>query len=166
MYATPTGPLADACTRFFAEATSIEPTTAQTYPPHVTLTGFFHRTSPRADGVTAEVRELLADLGPVPDGAVTVEELRVEPGWIGLVITSPWLLDVVGRFVASHRLEGDDDPLRPKDWLHLSLAYGVDDLDPYRRLAATFPADAAAGWEVGLWERTTTGGWLRRTPSP
>ena len=40
LYATPTGPLADACAAYFG---AVEPTTAQTYPPHVTLTGFFHR---------------------------------------------------------------------------------------------------------------------------
>ena len=41
LYATPTGPLADACDRFFAAVESIGPTVAQTYPPHCTLTGFF-----------------------------------------------------------------------------------------------------------------------------
>ncbi|MDG2026150.1 MAG: hypothetical protein P8J50_03515 [Acidimicrobiales bacterium] len=43
LYATPTGPLAEELDRLFAQFAERAPTTAQTYPPHCTLTGFFQR---------------------------------------------------------------------------------------------------------------------------
>jgi alpha-D-ribose 1-methylphosphonate 5-triphosphate diphosphatase len=44
LYATPTRPLADQCNTFFEAAADLGPTSAQLYPPHCTLTGFFRRT--------------------------------------------------------------------------------------------------------------------------
>ncbi len=43
LYAIPTGLLAEQCDRLFRMVRAIAPTTAQTYPPHCTLTGFFQR---------------------------------------------------------------------------------------------------------------------------
>ena len=165
-YATPTGPLADACDRFFAEASEIGPTVAQTYPPHCTLTGFFRRTVARRDELVGEVQSLIDTTGPVPAGVVIVDELRVDPRWIGLALTSPWLKEVVAALVDGHRLDDGDDALRPKDWLHLSLAYGIDDLGPYRSIAGRFDPELPAGWELALWERHPDQRWARLTTPP
>jgi ubiquitin-associated SH3 domain-containing protein len=135
---------------------------AQRYPPHCTLTGFFRRHPDRVDEVAAEVARVVDLRGPVPPDAVTVTGLTTGEEWVGLELSSPWLQALTADFERHHQLMPGDDPLRPKDWLHLSLAYGCDDLDPHCRLAeklfATIPP---GGWEVALWQRRIDGSWRR-----
>ena len=156
LYATPTGPLAAACDEYFAAASELGPTVAQTYPPHCTLTGFFHRSPAEAEATIAALARLLADTGPVPDGAVEVGGLTTSEGWVGLELRSEWLAKLIAAAVAEH------DDLRPKDWLHLSLAYGVDDLAEHAALAERLVDPAApAGWETAVWERIGGTTWVR-----
>ncbi len=165
LYATPEGELGRQCRRYFeVAAAEIGPTTAQTYPPHVTLTGFFRRADPRADEVVAEMLEVVRDHGPPPPDSIEAEHHRADD-WVGLAVRSPWLEGVTARVVAGHRLEPGDDALRPKSWLHLSLAYGrLPDgttLDRYRHLASDLVDPAAPGpWAVSLWERRDDGSWV------
>ena len=156
LYATPTGPLADACAAYFG---AVEPTTAQTYPPHVTLTGFFHRRD------AAGVIDAAATIDDVPPGVVEVRRLNCTDDWVGLEIGSTWLEAATAAFADRTPPPGvGEDEIRRKDWLHLSLAYGVTDLAPHAEHArrAIDPA-LAAGWEVALWERSTGGRWDRLT---
>lgn len=158
LYATPVGPLADAVDAYFAAA---EPTTANDYPPHCTLTGFFHREPRRADEVAAELQGLVNSAGPVPVDGVIVRSLHVGPDWVGLELHSPFCEALTAHFIADHRLEVNDDALRPKDWLHLSLAYGADDLAAHAAMAsAMIDPTLPCTWEVGLWERAGTD-WAR-----
>lgn len=159
-YATPTGALAEECRAYF-EWAECRPTTAQTYPPHVTLTGFFHRTDEGVGRAVNDVEGVLRRHGHPPEGSVTVEELRIDTNWVGLVVTSDWLIDVTADLVGHHAVGPGDDALRPKDWLHLSLAYGVDDLRPHAARAGSFDASADGGWELGLYERRHDGSWSR-----
>lgn len=161
LYAWPTGPLADAAARYFEVATErLGPTTAQTYPVHCTLTGFFRRHGARGDEVVAQLNSVLAAHGTPDD--VVVERLGRHDGWVGLELTSPGLLALIDLVVDADVPTADEDALRPKDWLHVSLAYGVDDVGPYAALAEEMvDPTAAAGWEVGFWERLPDGAWRR-----
>ncbi|MDH3680855.1 MAG: hypothetical protein OEV40_12990 [Acidimicrobiia bacterium] len=162
LYATPTGPLAEACARYFRCASRLGTTEAQGYPPHCTLTGFFHRTPERVDEVVRETTSRLVAAGPVPDDAVIVKRLGASDAWVGLELSSSYLLRLTEELFVEHRLDAGDDPVRGKDWLHLSLAYGVDDLAPYGLLAeSVVDPSAPAGWEVALWERRRDGTWRR-----
>ncbi|MGF1599487.1 MAG: hypothetical protein ACFCVK_21675 [Acidimicrobiales bacterium] len=81
---------------------------------------------------------------------------------VGLVLRSPWLEAATARVFADDRVGSGDDPVRRKNQLHLSLAYGVDDLGPYASLARELVRPpAAAGWSIGLWERSTGDRWHR-----
>ena len=166
VYATPVGPLADAIDRYFETVeTELTATTAQTYPPHCTLTGFFHRDDSGARIAVDEIGRALVDAGPVPPGAVEVVSLRTSEEWIGLELGSPWLRDLAGALADGHHPDPGDDELRVKDWLHLSLASGIDDLAPHARLAqATIDPSLGVGWELAVWERRTDGAWLRHRP--
>ncbi len=169
LYATPTGALADQCDRYFEhlEAAGLA-TTAQTYPPHCTLTGFFHRPADRAEAVAAEFNRGLAAAGPVPDDSVEVVGLVTKHDWVGLELRSSWLHELTVALAEAHVPSADDDRLRIKDWLHLSLAYGVADLDRQAEAARKMvDPEASVGWEVGLWERRQDRerAWLRLTPS-
>ncbi|MEM7338686.1 MAG: hypothetical protein AAF467_08565 [Actinomycetota bacterium] len=167
LYATPTGWLADRCDAYFAEANAVGATTAQTYPPHCTLTGFFRRTPWRVAEIMAEAAAII-DANPQPGpGAVEIATLTASDSWVGFELTSPWLDGVIAAFAEGHRIEPDEDAIRPKSWLHLSLAYGVDDLTPYHRLTAGLEnvVGRESTWEVALWERGPDLTWTRHTRS-
>ena len=75
-----------------------------------------------------------------------------------------WLLDLTAQIISSHTLTPGDDPLRPKDWLHLSLAYDIDDTGPFASLAKHLvDPTASACWEVAVWERFADNTWTRHT---
>jgi ubiquitin-associated SH3 domain-containing protein len=162
LYATPAGELGAACDRYYRAAAAIGPTTAQAYPPHCTLTGFFHRAPWRSDQVIGEMATVIERAGDVPGDAVAVVELTTIDDWVGLLLESAWLADLTARIVAGHRLAPGDDPLRPKDRLHLSLAYGTTGIEPYAELAADLvDPSMAVQWEVAVWERLPGPDWVR-----
>lgn len=166
LYATPTGALAETCAAYFAAASHLGPTTAQTYPPHCTLTGFFHRDPSALDRISDEVRVAVGDCAQVSSVAVDLVSLHITDTWVGIELRSQLFLDVADRFRVTHELGEGDDPIRCKDWLHLSLAYGDGvDLTRYGGLAAGLFGDALTpcDWEIGLWERTDAGRWVRHT---
>ncbi len=159
LYATPVGPLASACREFFDAST---PTTAHTYPPHVTLTGFFRRGDARADAMVERAREVLADAGPPSAGSIEVVDLLARPDWVGLEVSSQWLTDLASTFARGDVARAEEDAIRLKTWLHLSLAYGVDDLSAHAAMANELVDPALpVEWEVSLWERLPTGRWRR-----
>lgn len=153
LYATPTGPLAQACAKYFSD---VAPTTAQAYPPHVTLTGFFHRRDPAA------AVDAASSIDAVPPRSVEVRGLICNDDWIGLEIGSVWLESVTASFAERTPPAVGEDDIRCKDWLHLSLAYGIADLAAHaaRARAGIDPA-AGVGWEVALWERLDGDRWTR-----
>ncbi len=158
LYATPTGPLGDALDALFRKISAQGPTTAQTYPPHCTLTGFFHRDEREIARIGAELVHALRAAGPMPTDAVEIVALHRKDDWIGLELSSPRLRALAERFVEGHRLDDGDDPLRPKDWLHLSIAYGSGDIAGAEAVTdLDIRLDVA--WHVGLWQREADGTW-------
>ena len=94
LYATPVGPLADALDRLYRHLRVAGPTTAQEYPPHCTLTGFFRRAGGESEAAIVEIGRAVVAAGPVPDGAVEIVGLMTTDGWAGLEIRSPWLREL------------------------------------------------------------------------
>lgn len=162
LYAWPMGPLADAAQRYFDEATDrLGPTIAQSYPVHCTLTGFFRRADHRVGEVLAALGSAVDAFGEPDD--VAVERLGTRDGWVGLELRSRQLLEIIETVTTTDRPEHGEDALRPKDWLHVSLAYGVADLQPYEALAhEIIDPSLPATWCVGFWERLPDGNWIRR----
>jgi hypothetical protein len=171
LYATPTGALAEACERYFVAIEGVGATTAQTYPPHCTLTGFFRRSGPRSDEVVAEMGRRIRAVGPQPADAIEVTGPIAAKGWVGLTIESAWLIDLAASTVAGQVIGDGEDAIRLKGGLHLSLAYEVEDTAAYEELARPFFGEVAVGpgaalggvapWELGVWERNPDGGWTR-----
>lgn len=164
LYATPRGPLGDACSRYFDRVHGIGPTTAQRYPPHCTLTGFFQRPPDRVPDVVADVDAAVATVlgGRAP--SVEVTSPRCADQWVGIEVRSADLLAIAVAFAERHRVLPGEDAIRLKDWLHLSLAYPVRRPRPYLALAAEL-ADPAlpCNWDVALWRRDPGDEWRRLT---
>lgn len=172
LYAEPGGELGARCADLWA-ATSVADvsTTAQEYPPHVTLTGFFRRTPEQFDRVLGALIDALD--ATVPAGLDGVRwagpvrlELQANDEWMGLHVQAAWMDAVIAAFVghAGTQPSGPgEDALRPKAWLHLSLAYG-ERLDAFAGrddLSAEFAGLAGErSWTVSLWERGDPG-WAR-----
>ncbi len=128
LYLTPAGQLAEQCDEFLrVSGARFGLNEDHAYPPHVTLTGFFHRDTNRCDAVRAEIDGALVTFGRIPADAVRNVGLHVVDSWVGLEIESTWAKQLTAHAVDAHRALGDEDRLRPKDWLHLSLAYGLND---------------------------------------
>lgn len=167
VYLTPVGALGEACDAYFAATRrTLGATTAHSYPPHVTLTGFFRRTPERAEEVVAEFAANFNDALVAPEMSVNVMGLHASPEWVGLVVESEWAKARVAEFVDGHVVGAGDDAIRPKDWLHLSLAYGVlpdgVPLTSYEVVARRdVDPDLASSWRLGLWERTADGAWIQ-----
>src|SRR5690606_21625144 len=89
-------------------------------------------------------------------------ELQVNDDWAGLHVTADWMDGVVAAFTdagsGAQPNDAGDDPLRPKSWLHVSLAYG-NGYDVHARTVAAEHASAFADlsaegtWTVSLWRR-------------
>lgn len=166
-YATPIGPLLETCDRYYRDAASFGGTAAQTYPPHCTLTGFFHRDAARRDEAIADIVDVINTRGPsVPAADVEIVAVRHHEQWLGLELYAPKFIEVAHEFARRHGTADDEDEVRVKTWPHLSLAYGVDDLSSYSETLRRYEDDDATDWsctewELGLWERTPGGVWHR-----
>lgn len=161
LYATTTGPLAQALAQVYERISHVEATTAQDYPPHCTLTGFFHRDPLEIERINEELQAALEDGGPMPPNAVEVAALHRRADWVGLELRSAWLTQVTEQFVARHVLGDGDEPLRPKGWLHLSIAYGNGEHDHAVQATQYFDELLPATWEVALWQRLADGTFSR-----
>jgi 2'-5' RNA ligase len=155
LYTVPTGPLARAIDAFFAEVAT-RPTRAQDYPPHCTLTGFFH------DDAEAIGRYVAAAERVARPVRVDVQ-LRTSTEWIGLEVQSSDLRQLARDFAAAAApIASRRDPIRLKDWLHVSLAYGhdADATDGLANLATKLVDPAAeVDWVLRLYE-CRNGDWI------
>jgi ubiquitin-associated SH3 domain-containing protein len=155
VYACPTGELATQLNAFFARSRAeIGPNAAHRYPPHITLTGFFHDTPSSIPNYVTALREALAAAPRL--AAIHVTGAMYEPHFYGLLIESPWLQNVTKAFAYLANSSTRADAIRLKDWLHLSLAYEFqpEQAKPLQAIArAMVDVTAPAGWELRLYER-------------
>lgn len=164
VYAYPTGELERQVTAFYtASRERFGPNSAHAYPPHITLTGFFHD---EAAAVPLYIRALAAAraaaLSPMPRRAVTITELLLADEFHGLLVDSLWLEELTADFAARVDSPTLREPLRLKRDLHLSLSYGFrpEDGPGLAALARALVDPAApAGWELRLYERLPAGDW-------
>ena len=169
LYACPVGELATQLDAYYARTRAeFGPNTAHRYPPHVTLTGFFHDT---AAAIPIYIQALATALAAAPQPpTITITGTMFEPTFHGLLIESPWLKDLTKAFAWLAHSPTRRDALRLKDWLHLSLAY---DFPPehHAPLAecgrAMVDIAASVRWELRLYERYGMHEWrchCTRTP--
>lgn len=165
VYACPTGPLAAQIATFFtASQERFGPNSAHAYPPHITLTGFFHDDAVAIPCYLAALESAHARaMATRPASPVRIRKMAFRDGFHGLFINAPWLESLTADFIAAAASPSRRDRLRPKDRLHLSLAYGFRPADGSALAAmVTAMVDVAAPveWELRLYERLPDGGWL------
>lgn len=160
VYACPIGPLAEQVAAFYTVSRErFGPNSAHAYPPHITLTGFFHDD---AAAIPLYRSALAAALAARPAGAIRITDLLTTAKFHGLLITAPWLEALTADFAAQAHSPTRCDPVRVKDNLHLSLAYGFapGDGPALGDLARTMVDPAApVRWELRFYERLAHAGW-------
>ncbi len=165
VYACPAGALAAQLERYFAASLArFGPNSAHAYMPHVTLTGFFDDAPQSVPVYAAALEAALEAAHPgIPEPPLTITDMLLRDTFHGLTIESPWLRALVADFAARADSPTRASPLRLKDWLHLSLAYGFapEQGDGLAALArALVDAAAQVTWELRLYERLPDGGWV------
>lgn len=165
VYACPTGPLAEAIEQYFVLSRErFGPNSAHTYPPHISLTGFFHD-SLEATPIYNSALAAALDQGRHAHESepIRIREYVYSSDWHGLVIDSPWLRILAVNFIAHAVSPTRRDHIRTKDWLHLSLAYGFA-ADQHEGLAALagelIDPTLAVGWELRFYEQHDDGSWI------
>lgn len=173
LYACPEGPLAEQIKAYLERsAATCGTNAAHQYMPHCTLTGFFEDVVDQATAYGDLLNRLLTDALPsCPHPVITPSMLRFQPNWHGLELESPWLHQLALQF--RDRRVGDSarSPIRPKSWLHLSLAYDFSpDQDArLRQLAETdVNPDSPVTWSLRFYERRPGNQWIchRNWPLP
>jgi ubiquitin-associated SH3 domain-containing protein len=166
VYACPNGPLAKQLDAYFAAALSkYGPNAAHDYMAHCTLTGFFHDL-PETIGWYAEHLATALDQqrSTRPTPPIRVTDTLFNREFHGLLLDSPWVKQLSADFASRAAASPTrPDPLRLKDWLHLSLAYGFAP-EQHERLAALarqlVDPIAPADWELRLYERQPDKRWI------
>jgi hypothetical protein len=165
VYACPVGELATQLDTYFEKSRLMcGPNTAHEYMPHCTLTGFFEDVSSAIPKYTQSLeRSLKRFKRSQPHPPLAIQGLAFRPDWQGLELTSDWLRKLILDFVCTATSPTRKTPLRPKDWLHLSLAYGFmpDQADALQTLALKWVnPQSAVVWELRFYQRNPDGSWI------
>jgi ubiquitin-associated SH3 domain-containing protein len=164
LYACPTGELAEQLERYFdLSRNQYGPNAAHRYMPHITLTGFFRDLPTTADHYVRQLDRALAAMpSPDPEPTVALTGLLFKENFHLIQVESPWLKQLTLAYIPLAGTESRREAIRPKDWLHLSLAYDF----PAQQHAAlqqlaltTVHTDAPAAWELRLYERHPDNSW-------
>ena len=164
VYACPVGELATQLETYFDKSRHCcGPNTAHDYMPHCTLTGFFEDVSSAMPRYTQSLERSLKRLRrSQPTPPLEVQTLTFRPDWYGLELSSDWLRKLVLDFVCTATSPTRKSPLRPKDWLHLSLAYGFapEQAECLKSLAMDLvDAQATVTWELRFYQQHPDRSW-------
>lgn len=164
VYACPVGELADQLETYFSKSrVACGPNQAHQYMPHCTLTGFFED---QANSIPKYVQALERSLKRYrrsqPTPPITVTDLTFRPNWHGLELSSDWVKKLLLDFVCTATSPTRKTSLRPKDWLHLSLAYGFEasQHEVLMTLAqALVEPQSSVEWELRFYQQHPDGAW-------
>ena len=164
-YACPVGELAAQIDTYFEKSRLMcGPNTAHQYMPHCSLIGFFEDSTRAVPKYTQKLeRSLKRCKRSQPHPPLEITGLTFRTGWHGLELSSEWLKKLMLDFVCTATSPTRKTPLRPKDWLHLSLAYGfmADQKDVLQTLAHDLiDPQSSVAWELRFYQQNPNGSWV------
>jgi hypothetical protein len=166
VYACPLGTLADQLDRYMAVSlATCGPNTAHRYMPHCTLTGFFHDQLASVPWYASALAQALASASCLrPAQPILVTDLIFKSEFHGLLIEAEWLRTLIADFASrAGSSPTRRTPIRLKDGLHLSLAYGFppETAPQLQTLAEELVTPfIATDWELRLYERQPGDTWV------
>ena len=164
VYACPVGPLATQIEAYLQQSQqNYGPNSAHAYMPHCTLTGFFCDKESAIPHYIHVLNHILSnDLSDIPSPSITIQQMAFQPNWHGLILGAEWLKQLIVSFAQQADSATCTEPLRLKDWLHLSLAYDFSPADaPALQQMATELIDITApvSWELRFYQRANNCEW-------
>lgn len=165
VYACPTGEMAEQLSVYFEKSRiACGPNAAHQYMPHCTLTGFFEDVPGAVPQYTQKLeRSLKRFRRSQPDPVIKVKDLVFRADWHGLELSSEWLKKLTVDFVCTATSPTRSSRLRPKDWLHLSLAYDFppNEVDTLETLAVDLiDPQTPVGWDLRFYQQNPDKSWL------
>ncbi|MEL7068348.1 MAG: hypothetical protein AAGN15_06795 [Cyanobacteria bacterium J06581_3] len=164
VYACPVGPLAEQIETYLKESRRrYGPNAAHAYTPHCTLTGFFQDEKRALPGYASALESALnRHHNQKTNTSVVVGEIVFREDWHGLMLEAEGLKQLIQTFVFLAESPTRSEDLRPKDWLHVSLAYDFlpQDGDRLKQLAIELVDETVpVAWELRLYERDSAQQW-------
>jgi len=175
VYACPLGDLAQAIDRYFTMSLAQwGENAAHRYMPHCSLTGFFQEwavpglldPSQTLKIYHDTLTNLFGDARLRSTPTIAVKTLVFRSHWYGLELESPWIISKIQEFIQTlqiaHRDPRELAPIRPKEWLHVSLAYEFSPIAamPLKELAQNLiNPQLSVSWELRLYQRLTENQW-------
>src|SRR5262249_41266918 len=157
VYACPVGELNDQVEAYLAASRArYGENAAHRYMPHVTLTSFFDDQPASIPSYAGTLEAALARARPdQPPAIVEARARKPDDNFHRLTMDAPWLQAITADFIRLADSPTRAEPLKPKDGLHLSLAYafppaqnaGLADL-----ARAMVDPGAPARWELRLYQ--------------
>lgn len=165
VYACPAGPLAEQLESYFRKSRLLcGANKAHNYMPHCSLTGFFHDDPAHAQTYVAQLEACFQShwTGAIKQ-PIRVKGLEFKADWHGLLLDAPELKQLIQHFAETSSSPTRQGEIRPKSWLHLSLAYGFKE-GQAKRLESLAQSlvnpEANATWELRFYRRDEGNGWL------
>lgn len=164
VYACPNGELNEQIEEYFKQAIELcGANKAHQYMPHCTLTGFF------TDAISS-VSFYLEALDRAYNEAknnntslnVEITKLSFNKNWHGLELKANGITQLITNFARLENSPTRQEPLRLKDWLHLSLAYGFkpQDEEQLKHLAIKLvDIQANVNWELRFYQKNPDWTW-------
>mgnify|MGYP006267049955 CR=1 FL=1 len=165
VYACPVGELAGQLHNFFEQSRErFGANAAHKYMPHCSLTGFFEdRTLAMPIYAQTLHRAYMRAYPSRPRPVIEVKGFNFQQDWHGLELESPWLKQLIVDFTCTAVSPSRKQALRPKTWLHLSLAYEFPS-EQGKQLAAlaqeTVDPEAPVDWQLCYYQRNPDGSWI------
>lgn len=164
VYLCPTGELNTQLESYFAKSRQLYgENTAHKYMPHCTLTGFFKdKVSSVSMYIKALDRAYFNIQDNYPNWNIELKSLTFNDNWHGLELKSQQLKEFIVNFIQLENSSTRTEDLRPKDWLHLSLAYDFDPQykDRLQELATeTIDIQADVDWELRFYQKYPNWSW-------
>lgn len=157
VYACPTGELADQIDRYFQQSFAVcGANAAHRYMPHCTLTGFFQDEETATPLYVKALDRAFSQAQPCPQPIITIQQLTFYPDWHGLELKSDWLKNMIATFTKLVASPTQQEAVRLKDWLHLSLAYKFQPEQSKQliQLAQEYVnLQASVQWELRFYQR-------------
>ena len=162
-YACPTGPLAAQIEAYLNLSAEIcDRNAAVAYMPHCTLMGFFQDELTQIPSYLETIEQTLFSYRSRGfDLAIAIEQLSFRANWHGLELQADWLKQFAADFANKAVSPTRAEPLRLKDWLHLSLAYDFEPECAPRLIEAARVIDISApvAWELRFYQRDLDNCW-------
>jgi hypothetical protein len=98
-----------------------------------------------------------------PNPVLLLEGLRLTGDRLDLVLTAPWLRQVMVNFACTVKSPTRKVPLRMQERLHITLAHGypANQASAYLKMAQeTIHIDSPSHWEMRFYQRASNQGWI------